>query len=114
MDAFQVPPEEAMGKCSWCGKAIPDDTPVFGFGGKKRPGADVSEFEGGAIRIFLITQDRSVVATVTAADSEARQDGYEFMFMVCSEECGFEMKAALEDEAALGDALFQQIDNLKN
>ena len=40
MDAFQVPTEEAMGKCSWCGKVIPDDTPVFGFGGKKRPGAD--------------------------------------------------------------------------
>ena len=114
MDARQVPTEEAMGKCSWCGKMIPDDSPVFGFGGKKRPGVDVSEFEGGAIRIFLVTQDRSVIAAVTAADSEARQDGYEFMFMVCSEKCGFEMKAALEYEATLGDALFQQIDNLKN
>jgi hypothetical protein len=114
MDARQVPAEEVIGKCSWCGKEIPDDTPVFAFGGKKRLGADVSEFEGGAIRIFLVTQERSVVATVTTADSEARQDGYEFMFMVCSEECGSEMKAVLEDEVALGDALFQEIDNMKN
>ncbi len=114
MDACQVTPEEAMGKCSWCGKVIPDDTPVFAFGGRKRPGADVSEFEGGAIRISLVTHDRSVVATVTTADSEARQDGYAFMFMVCSEECGSEMKEALEDEVALGDTLFQEIDNMKN
>ncbi len=114
MDAHQVPIEEAMGKCSWCGKEIPDDSPVFGFGGKKRPGVDVSEFEGLAIRISLVTHDRSVVATVTTADSEARQDGYAFMFMVCSEECGSEMKAALEDEVALGDTLFQEIDNMKN
>jgi len=114
MDACQVPIEEAIGKCSWCGKVIPDDSPVFGFGAMKRPGADVSEFEGEAIRIFLVTQDRSVIATVTAADSEARQDGYEFMFMVCSEKCGFEMKSVLEDEVALGDTFFQQIDNLKN
>ena len=70
--------------------------------------------EGGAIRISLVTQDRSIIATVTAADSEARQGGYEFMFMVCSEECGSEMKAALEDEAALGNALFQEIDNMEN
>ena len=114
MDACRVPSEEAIGKCSWCGQSIPDDTPVFGFGGKKRPGADVSEFEGGAIRISLVTQDRDVIAIVPGADSEARQDGYEFMFMVCSEVCGSEMKATLEDEASLGDALFGEIDSTQN
>jgi len=48
----------------------------------------VSEFEGGAIRVSLGSQDRHVIAIVPAADSEARQDGYDFMFMVCSEICG--------------------------
>ena len=114
MDACRVPSEEAIGKCSWCGKPIPDDTPVFGLSGKKRPGMDVSEFEGGAIRISLVSQDRHVIAIVPAADSEARQDGYDFMFMVCSEICGFDMKATLEDEIALGDALFGEIDSMQN
>lgn len=112
MDACRVSPEEATGKCSWCGKPIPDDAPVFACGGKKRPGVDVSGFEGGAIRIALVTQDRSVIAVVPAADSEARQDGYEFLFMVCSEGCGAEMKAVLQEETSLGDALFQAIDQM--
>ena len=114
MDACRVPPEEAIGKCAWCGKPIPDDAPVFGLGAKKRPGIDVSEFEGGAIRIPLVTEDQSVIAIVPAADSEARQDGYEFMFMVCSEGCGSKMKAVLDEEASLGDALFRAIDPMGN
>lgn len=43
---------------------------------------DVSEFEGGAIRISLSSQDRQVTAIVPTADSEAREDGYDFVFMV--------------------------------
>ena len=114
MDVGRVPPEQAIGKCAWCGKPIPDHTPVFGFGGRKRPGIDVSEFEGGAIRISLVSQDRHVIAIVPAADSKARQDGYDFMFMVCSEICGSEMKATLEDEIDLGDALLGAIDSMQN
>ena len=75
---------------------------------------DVSEFEGGAIRISLVSQDRDVIAIVPTADSEARRDGNDFMFMVCSEICGFDMKATLEHEIALGDAFFGEIDSMQN
>ena len=114
MDARRVPPEEAIGSCSWCGKPIPDDTPVFGLGGKKRPGVYLSEFAGEAIRISLATQDKEIICIVPAADSEARRHGYDFMFMVCSENCGSEMKAVLEDEVSLGNTLFAEIDIMKN
>jgi hypothetical protein len=114
MDLCQIPPEEALGKCSWCGEFIPDDTPVFGFGGKKRPGVDMSEFEGGAIRISLVTEDRDIIAIITAADSEARRHGYDFMFMVCSESCASEMKTTLEHECTLGDAFLDEFDSMQN
>ena len=114
MDACRVPPEQAIGKCSWCRQPIPDDTPVFGLSGKKRPGMDLSEFEGGAIQISLVSQDRQVIAIVPTADSEARRDGNDIMFMVCSEVCGFDMKATLEDEIALGDAFFGEITSMRN
>ena len=114
MDACRVSPEEALGRCSWCGKPISDDTPVFGFSGKKRPGTDLSEFEGGAIRITLVTEDRDVIALVPSADSDARGDGADFMFMVCSEDCGSKMKTTMQTETNLGDALFGEIESMKN
>jgi hypothetical protein len=114
MDLCQIPPEEAIGKCSWCGEIILDETPVFGFGGKKRLGVDISEFEGGAIRISLVTADRDVIAIITAADSEARRHGYDFMFMVCSESCASEIKTTLELECILGDAFLDEFDIMRN
>ena len=112
MKTCRVPAEEAIGKCSWCGKTIPEDTPVFAFGGKKRPGLDLSEFEGGAIRVSLATEDREVVAIIPGAGSQARRDGHDLMFMVCSESCGAEMKATMQNEVCLGDALFGQIEKI--
>jgi len=112
--AFRVSEEEAMSRCSWCGQSIPEDTPVFGFGGKTRPGVDMAEFEGATIRISLVTQDRTVMAIVPTADSHARLDGHDFMFMVCSETCGSEMKAVLDAEIAFGDALVEDIDRIEN
>ena len=50
---------------------------------------------------------------VTSEDSEAKRDGNDVMFLVCSEECGKEMKAALEEEKSLGD-IFQGIQGLRN
>ena len=114
MDAYRIPLEEAVGKCSWCDKTIPDDVPTFGFGGKMKHGIDLSEFEGGAVRMLLLTQEKQVIAIVPTADSEAKRDGKDVMFMVCSEKCGLEMKAALEKEAVSLDDLFQRIDPLHN
>jgi len=87
MDVRIVPEDEVIGTCAWCGKHIPDDTPVFAFGAKSRPGVDLSEYEGRAIEITIVARRKSVPMMVTSADSEAKREGKDFMFMVCSEEC---------------------------
>ena len=109
MKVSGVSKQQAISECAWCGESIPLEAPVFGFGGKVRPGVDLTEFEGNPISMSLATQDRSVVAIIPTADSQARLEGYDFIFMVCSQECGFEMRAALETEVALGDALLNDI-----
>ncbi|MBS3761783.1 MAG: hypothetical protein KGZ25_00645 [Planctomycetes bacterium] len=60
----------------------------------------------------LATEDRSVVAIVPPPDSDAAKEGYDFMFMVCSQDCARELKDAMEAEQALGDALFENIDRI--
>jgi hypothetical protein len=106
MDTEFVPPEEALGRCAWCGKAIPDDTPVFGLGAKRRPGVDLSAWQGHAVRIALVTQERIVIAMVAGADSDASKEGKDVMFLLCSEPCASETKSVLEQEAKIGNLLF--------
>ena len=112
METSFVSSEEALSTCAWCGKHLPDNTPVFGFGGKKRPGVDLSQYEGHAIRITLATQPRSVTAMVTTADSNAKRDGKDFMFLVCSEECASEMKSVMEQEVSVADAWFEDLSRM--
>jgi hypothetical protein len=39
---------------------------------------------------------------VTAQDSEAKKEGRDGMFLVCSEKCGKKLKKVLEKEISLG------------
>ena len=49
--------EEALSKCTWCGRHITDDMEVFGAGAKLKPGVDLSEYEGHCINISLISDE---------------------------------------------------------
>ncbi len=109
MDFSRASLEEAMGQCAWCGKVISEDTPVFGFGAKKRPQIDITEFKGLAIKMHLTKQNKDITAFVTTSDSQAKKDGYDFMFLVCSKECAREMKSVMDEEIALGEAIFKDI-----
>lgn len=113
MKAKRVPSGEAASRCSWCWSKIDEDMPVFGLGGKKRADVDLTEYEGSAIRLTLATRDRDVICIVPTEESHARADGYDFMFMTCSEECAVEMKSAMENEASLGKALFGTLEQMK-
>jgi hypothetical protein len=84
---------------------IGEDSPVFGIGGKTRPGIDLSQFEGGAMRMGLLTLDRDVVVIVPSVDSEAKREGKDVLFMTCSERCGRELKGVLKEETVLGSML---------
>ncbi|MDZ7699595.1 MAG: hypothetical protein U5R49_22585 [Deltaproteobacteria bacterium] len=55
-----IPDEEALGRCTWCKKHIPDDVEIFGAGVKLRPGVDLSEYEGQCIKITLFSDERPI------------------------------------------------------
>ena len=94
--------EEALSKCTWCGKHITDDMEIFGAGAKLKPGVDLSEYEGHCINISLISDERPVYMLVTTEGSEAKQVGNDGMLLFCSEKCGNELKNVMDKEISLG------------
>ena len=109
MNTKAIPAYKALGRCAWCRARIPNDAPVCALGGRKRPEVDLSDCEGKAIRIQLVTRNHSVIALIPAADSDARKEGNDFMFLLCSEECASALKCTMEREIDLGSLLFGKI-----
>ncbi len=102
MDFNIIPDKEAMSKCAWCHNYISDGMEVFGAGAKLKPDADLSEYESHCIQIELVSEEKPVYMMVTAQGSEAKKDGKDCMFLLCSEECGKKLKNVLEKEISLG------------
>jgi hypothetical protein len=75
---------------------------VFGFGAKLKPNVDLSEYESHCIQIDLVSEEKPVYMMVTAQGSEAKNEGKDCMFLVCSEECSKKLKNVLEKEISLG------------
>jgi hypothetical protein len=50
------------------------------------------------------TLGKTIWSIVPPADSDARKDGKDIMFTLCSEECGDQLKETLEIEKDLGEA----------
>jgi len=49
-------------------------------------------------RIYVPSVDRSIMALAVTRDSEAKRQGYEIMFQICSERCREELSAALRED----------------
>jgi hypothetical protein len=89
---------EAPG-CAWCGEQIGEDAEVFAVGAKIKEGIDfVGDGIAGSPFLPVVIGGRLVSAVVTAADSQAKIDGNDIMFMVCSQECAEALKLELEKE----------------
>ena len=102
MEFYIIPDEEALSKCAWCQGHINDHTEVFSLGAKLMPDTDLSEYESHCIQIGLVSEEKPVYMMVTAQGSEAKKDGNDGMFLVCSEGCGKNLKRVLEKEISLG------------
>jgi len=76
---------------------------VFGFGAKLKPNVDLSEYERHCIQIGLVSEEKPVYMMVTSQGSEAKSEGKDCMFLVCSEGCGKKLKNVLEKEISLGE-----------
>ncbi|UOQ92151.1 hypothetical protein MUO14_16865 [Halobacillus shinanisalinarum] len=79
-------------------KKIKDNEPVFGLSVKFAEGVDYSDSEGTIIQIELNTRNTSVPMIVTARDSEAKTQGTDGIFALCSEKCGKKMKETVTKE----------------
>ena len=102
MEFSIIPDKEALSQCAWCQNPIHDEMEVFGFGAKLRPDVDLSEYESHCIEIGLASEGKPVCMMVTGEGSQAKDDGKDGMFLVCSEACGAALKSALEKEIVLG------------
>ena len=91
--------------CGWCGSHIPPDTEVFGGGGKARPGVDLSEKAGQVIPLYLTGLAKTVLVGVAGVGSEAKRDGYDFVYMTCSAACASALRAAFQGEIERGNQM---------
>jgi len=108
MEYYIIPDKEALGQCAWCRTKIDDHMEVFGFGAKFKSDVDLSDYETHCIQIDLISEEMPVYMMVTAQGSEAKNDGKDGMFLVCSERCGKKLKHILEKEISIG-KLFESV-----
>ena len=90
--------DKLLHTCAWCTQTIKGDTGVYGFGAKARPGVDLSDKEGQFVTMTLALSKKTIIALVPTHFSTAKAEGYDLVFMTCSQECAQELKEALEFE----------------
>lgn len=90
--------KKVLHTCCWCDARIGANQEVFTLGGKKNPDMDISRFEGDIMPLLIESIPKRVWVVVPTEESEARQLGEDFIFTICSEECGAELKATLKRE----------------
>jgi hypothetical protein len=90
--------ERLLRTCAWCTAEIPAEAEVFGFGAKASEGVDLSDKEGEFVSLDLPLAGKTVFALVPTASSQARAEGYDLVFLACSQECAEALKDALEFE----------------
>jgi len=96
---------QVMTTCSWCGQKIGKDGPIYALGCKKHPDIDISKYEGKVMPVKITTSGKTIWSIVPSADSDARRNGNDFMFTLCSEKCGDELKEVLDIEKEFGELI---------
>ena len=94
--------ERFQAECGWCGKAIGEDDPVGAVGAGVHKGIDLSLVEGKVIQLAFTASGKTVPAGVAAFDSDAKAEGKDVVFMVCSDACGQQVQEAFADELTHG------------
>ena len=111
MEVKIIPDIEVISKCAWCRNMLNQDSEAFGLGAKIKTGSDLFAYEGKSVLATIVSEDRNVPMMVAATGTDAKNDGNDVMFLLCSEKCGIKMKDALEREIKIGD-LFDGINTL--
>ncbi len=87
--------------CAYCERKIRSGVEVYGLGVKLKEGLEYPGAVGRTMTVHLPVRGRELSCMVTADGSQARLEGWDLIFMVCSEKCGAELKSLLEEEKGL-------------
>lgn len=86
--------DEVFEICAWCKKSIPEDDEVFGVSGTFPEDSELKKKDGEKVTFELDSAERTVAGFAPPFYSDARQEGQDVLFMLCSEECRDAMKEA--------------------
>ena len=90
--------EMLLRTCTWCNLAVEPGEEIFAFGAKTSTSVDLSNKQGQFVSLKLALSDKTVVALVPVETSQAKQNGYDLVFVACSEDCATKLKESLEFE----------------
>lgn len=90
-------------RCALCRKKVPSGAEVYGLGARLKEEFKYREAVGRATAVRLSAGGRELECMVTADGSQAKLEGWDLIFMVCSESCGTELKRILEEDQRLFD-----------
>lgn len=97
--------KKVLTTCCWCDKKIGENQEVLALGCRKQPEIDISKYEGDIMPVVIATIGKTLWAIVPTEESDPRKEGKDFMFTLCSDECGIELKEALAQEKEIGEML---------
>ena len=87
--------------CAYCERKMRSGVDVYGLGVKLKEELEYPGTVGRTMTVHLPVQGRELECMVTADSSQAKLEGWDLIFMVCSEKCGAGLKALLEEEKDL-------------
>jgi curli biogenesis system outer membrane secretion channel CsgG len=70
-----------------------------------RPDVELAHLAGQVMPLSITGANKTVLVAITGLDSDAKRAGYDLMYMTCSQTCGEQMRAALQDEIDRGNRL---------
>ncbi len=91
-----------MRVCAWCGMELAPDAELFSLGAKVRPEVDLEGPAGTVIPLY-VDPGKTILGIVSGSDSEAKKQGNDILFVICSESCGKSLRKALQRQVALFD-----------
>jgi hypothetical protein len=92
-------------KCAYCEKKMRTGADVYGLGVKLKKELEYPGAVGRTMTVPLPVGGRELECMVTADGSQAKMEGWDLIFMLCSEGCGAGLKSLLEEE----EGLFEEI-----
>ena len=94
----QIDIDDVANTCAWCGKRLPPNTECFALGAKVKASADLRQHEGGVLPMLLSKTNKSIMAIVPTRSSQAKKDGNDLLFSLCSQACARTLKKKLQQE----------------